>query len=209
MTGTAGDRRRARRDEILELTVARSAAAGSVDLGSQGRRGDARTRSRRDRASDGTGNIVTAGNYRSNSIARTGMLARSRVTVARSRCAARAGRVAARAEAAQRSSTCRAGADACASSSSRPANPDMLARAEYDGALREVSWEMRRRRAVGELPHRLRGAADILGVTFDYPEKSVLAKRWVGAGPYRIWKNRQAGTGSACTRRTTRARRRA
>ena len=39
-----------------------------------------------------------------------------------------------------------------------------------------------------------RGAADILGVSFDYPEKSVLAKRWVGAGPYRIWKNRQAGT---------------
>jgi hypothetical protein len=38
------------------------------------------------------------------------------------------------------------------------------------------------------------GAADILGVTFDFPEKSVLAKRWLGEGPYRIWKNRQAGT---------------
>ena len=38
------------------------------------------------------------------------------------------------------------------------------------------------------------GSADILGVSFDYPEQSVIAKRWVGAGPYRVWKNRQAGT---------------
>ena len=37
-------------------------------------------------------------------------------------------------------------------------------------------------------------AADILGLTFDYPEKSVLGKRWVGEGPYRVWKNRLVGT---------------
>jgi hypothetical protein len=73
-------------------------------------------------------------------------------------------------------------------------DPDLLARAEYDGALHSVSWRI----YDGELFVRykidFRGAADILGVSFDYPEKSVLAKRWVGAGPYRIWKNRLEGT---------------
>jgi hypothetical protein len=38
------------------------------------------------------------------------------------------------------------------------------------------------------------GKADILGVRFDPPGGHVTAKRWVGAGPYRIWNNRQAGT---------------
>jgi hypothetical protein len=31
-------------------------------------------------------------------------------------------------------------------------------------------------------------------VNFDYPEQRVLGKRWFGAGPYHIWKNRQEGT---------------
>jgi hypothetical protein len=72
--------------------------------------------------------------------------------------------------------------------------PDVLARAEYDGALREVSWGLEGDELVVRYRISYEGAADILGVSFDYPEQSVLAKRWVGAGPYRIWKNRQAGT---------------
>jgi hypothetical protein len=72
--------------------------------------------------------------------------------------------------------------------------PDVLARAEYDGALREVSWGLEGDELVVRYRICYEGAADILGVSFDYPEQSVLAKRWVGAGPYRIWKNRQAGT---------------
>jgi hypothetical protein len=70
----------------------------------------------------------------------------------------------------------------------------VLARAEYAGALREVSWKIRGDELVVRYRIAFEGAADILGVSFDYPETSVLAKRWVGAGPYRIWKNRQAGT---------------
>jgi hypothetical protein len=72
--------------------------------------------------------------------------------------------------------------------------PDVLARAEYDGALREVSWGLEGDELVVRYRIAYEGTADILGVSFDYPEHSVLAKRWVGAGPYRIWKNRQAGT---------------
>ena len=35
---------------------------------------------------------------------------------------------------------------------------------------------------------------DFAGITFDYPEEQVLAKDWIGAGPYRVWKNRMHGT---------------
>src|SRR5262249_23377441 len=34
---------------------------------------------------------------------------------------------------------------------------------------------------------------DFAGVTFDYPENLVRHKRWLGDGPYRVWKNRLRG----------------
>jgi len=70
----------------------------------------------------------------------------------------------------------------------------LLARAEYDGVLREVSWKIRGDELLVSYRLAYEGEADILGVSFAYPETSVLGKRWVGAGPYRIWKNRLAGT---------------
>jgi hypothetical protein len=38
------------------------------------------------------------------------------------------------------------------------------------------------------------GPKDFLGVVFDYPESQVKWKKWLGAGPYRVWKNRLHGT---------------
>lgn len=32
-----------------------------------------------------------------------------------------------------------------------------------------------------------------LGLTFSYPEKEVTGMKWLGQGPYRVWKNRQRG----------------
>jgi len=37
------------------------------------------------------------------------------------------------------------------------------------------------------------GTNDAIGVLFDYPEKLVKSKRWLGDGPYRVWKNRLGG----------------
>ena len=37
------------------------------------------------------------------------------------------------------------------------------------------------------------GVVDLMGICFDYPEKLVQSKRWVGRGPYRVWKNRMDG----------------
>ena len=56
-----------------------------------------------------------------------------------------------------------------------------------------MSWKIRGDELVVSYRIAYEGAADILGVTFDYPEKSVLGKRWSGEGPYRIWKNRLGG----------------
>jgi hypothetical protein len=65
----------------------------------------------------------------------------------------------------------------------------------YTGTLREVIWRLHENgwlecayayTAEGEVPYH--------GVLFDYPETSVKAKRWLGEGPYRVWKNRLRGT---------------
>lgn len=38
------------------------------------------------------------------------------------------------------------------------------------------------------------GVVDLMGIRFDYPEEQVINKRWLGAGPYRVWQNRIHGT---------------
>src|SRR5262249_38632845 len=75
-----------------------------------------------------------------------------------------------------------------------PGEPGVIARAEYDGALREVTWSLAGPELVVNWRLDYAGAADILGVDFGFPEDVVLAKRWTGAGPYHVWKNRLAGT---------------
>jgi hypothetical protein len=41
--------------------------------------------------------------------------------------------------------------------------------------------------------YTLTGTQQWCGVTFDYPETNVTAMRWLGQGPYRVWKNRLPG----------------
>jgi len=38
------------------------------------------------------------------------------------------------------------------------------------------------------------GEVDYMGISFDYPETRVFEKKWLGRGPYRVWKNRIKGT---------------
>jgi hypothetical protein len=37
------------------------------------------------------------------------------------------------------------------------------------------------------------GDADFMGITFDYPEGKITGMKWLGRGPYRVWKNRLKG----------------
>ena len=66
--------------------------------------------------------------------------------------------------------------------------------AKFDSPLSEAQWTI--------LPggwiklayqYQLERECDLAGVQFDYPEKEVLSIRWLGRGPYRVWKNRMKG----------------
>jgi hypothetical protein len=72
--------------------------------------------------------------------------------------------------------------------------PGVLARATYDGGLREVTWRARGDEIVLQYRLAMPGDFDIAGIRFDFPAGDVTGKRWVGAGPYRTWKNRVEGT---------------
>lgn len=73
---------------------------------------------------------------------------------------------------------------------------DAIIVAEYDGELRKIEWRLQ---SNGWLKltyaYQMKGGtkADYLGVTFDYPEAQVKSMRWLGKGPYRVWKNRTKG----------------
>ncbi len=73
-------------------------------------------------------------------------------------------------------------------------SPGVIAQATFDGALRELTWRMEEDELVLSYVIDYRGAADILGLSFDFPEERIESKRWLGEGPYRVWKNRDAGT---------------
>jgi hypothetical protein len=38
-----------------------------------------------------------------------------------------------------------------------------------------------------------KGDADFIGITFKYPEDKITGMKWLGRGPYRVWKNRLKG----------------
>ena len=67
--------------------------------------------------------------------------------------------------------------------------------ASQTGGLDRVRWTMA---ANGDLTldysYRLEGAVQYHGITFDHPEAALRSTRWLGEGPYRVWKNRLQGT---------------
>jgi hypothetical protein len=72
--------------------------------------------------------------------------------------------------------------------------PAQTVTATYAGNLESVQWR------IGpdgwlQLDYRynLSGAYDFLGVSFDLPEEKVKSMKWLGNGPFRVWKNRLPG----------------
>jgi len=67
--------------------------------------------------------------------------------------------------------------------------------ASHSGGLDRLRWTMA---ANGDLRldfgYRLDGVVQYHGITFDHPENAVRGMRWLGEGPYRVWKNRLQGT---------------
>ncbi|MCB0544578.1 MAG: hypothetical protein KDC70_13725, partial [Saprospiraceae bacterium] len=61
-------------------------------------------------------------------------------------------------------------------------------------ALKSVKWKMH---ANGWLQldyeYTLEGDQPFTGVSFDFPESDIIGVKWLGNGPYRVWKNRNRG----------------
>ena len=64
----------------------------------------------------------------------------------------------------------------------------------YDGDLKSARWTVCPSGWVRlEYACELEGQFGLFGVNFDYPESRMKSMRWLGRGPYRVWKNRMKG----------------
>ena len=71
---------------------------------------------------------------------------------------------------------------------------DYVVAAKFVGNLNSVSWRVRGNGWVQcDYVYTATGPLDFHGVAFDYPEQFVKKKKWLGDGPYRVWKNRSRG----------------
>jgi hypothetical protein len=66
--------------------------------------------------------------------------------------------------------------------------------AATNSILKTISWQLREDGWLQcDYTYAAEGTNDFIGVIFDYPENNVKSKRWLGDGPYRVWKNRLDG----------------
>ncbi len=66
--------------------------------------------------------------------------------------------------------------------------------ASYEGNMRSIKWRLQPNGWLRlDYEYELSGDHPSRGVTFDYPEGKVNGMRWLGRGPYRVWKNRLSG----------------
>jgi hypothetical protein len=69
-----------------------------------------------------------------------------------------------------------------------------VAEFRYTGDLEYVRWKMHPNGWLSlEYLYTLEGKYPFTGVSFSYPEAHVLSAKWLGNGPYRVWKNRPQG----------------
>ena len=66
--------------------------------------------------------------------------------------------------------------------------------ATFSGNMVSIRYELQSNGWLGvSYKYNLSGAQDYMGVSFDLPEKQVTGVKWLGVGPYRVWKNRMRG----------------
>jgi hypothetical protein len=64
----------------------------------------------------------------------------------------------------------------------------------YTGNMRYARWTMHPGGWLSlEYEYNLQGSYALAGISFNYPENFVLGAKWLGKGPYRVWKNRLQG----------------
>ena len=66
--------------------------------------------------------------------------------------------------------------------------------AATNAAFTQLVWQLRKDGWLQcDFKYTASGTQDFFGVVFDYPEAFVTKKRWLGDGPFRVWKNRLRG----------------
>jgi len=71
---------------------------------------------------------------------------------------------------------------------------DIYIEAKYEGDLNYAKWKIYPSGwARLDYEYEMEGRFDLMGVAFDYPEDKMQSMKWVGRGPYRVWKNRTKG----------------
>ena len=64
----------------------------------------------------------------------------------------------------------------------------------YSGNMKYARWKMYSSGWLSlEYEYELSGTYPFAGISFNYPENFVLGAKWLGKGPYRVWKNRLQG----------------
>ncbi|WP_375435991.1 glycoside hydrolase family 2 protein [uncultured Hymenobacter sp.] len=68
----------------------------------------------------------------------------------------------------------------------------------YQGDLKSVRWKMDGNGWLRlDYEYAVSGDLPFTGISFTYPENYVLGAKWLGKGPYRVWKNRMQGVGES------------
>ncbi len=64
----------------------------------------------------------------------------------------------------------------------------------YKGDSLKVKWTFSKGRFPKlEYSYTTKDTADFIGITFNYPEEKITGMKWMGRGPYHVWKNRLKG----------------
>lgn len=64
----------------------------------------------------------------------------------------------------------------------------------YEGILKYMRWTMNSSGWLSlEYEYKTEGKQAFSGITFNYPESNIIGVKWLGNGPYRVWKNRMQG----------------
>ena len=74
-------------------------------------------------------------------------------------------------------------------------NGQYVVQADYQGAGElHVKWIFKPGHPVKlEYSYTQTGDVDYMGIIFNYPEEKITGMKWLGRGPYRVWKNRLKG----------------
>ena len=75
-----------------------------------------------------------------------------------------------------------------------PVKDGYVIHVKYHGDMKYVNWKLYNSGWLElSYSYQLSGQYQFTGVSFDYPEDFVLGAKWLGNGPYRVWKNRLPG----------------